>query len=130
MKPKESFDAQKFLEDIQAYPLTPTQIVFQLGAWLQVTTNLTQISNNGTITYIISATLGFSLIGDTVGQTNKSDPKLQLASEIFAVGVSVGNVSFLIRTDLGKQHSTADVTVSFNNGQEFQYSGVIAAWGK
>ena len=54
MKPKESLSAQQFLEAIQASSLAPSQITVQLAWWLQVTTNLTQLNNNETITYSIS----------------------------------------------------------------------------
>ena len=128
MKPKESFDGQNVSEAIQASTMAPSQITLQLGGWLQVKTDLTDLDNNGTITYTIS-TLGFVLSGDTVGSTNASDPKLQLGADVYLFKNLVGSVSFSITSDLSNQQSTAVVTATFR-GTGPQYSGIIACWGK
>jgi len=128
MKPKESFAAPNLLEAIQTSPMAPTQITVQLGAWLQLTTNLTQLSNQGTITYTISTSV-FSLSGDTSGLTNATDPQLALVGNLSLGLAHVGEVEFLITSDLSNQQSTADVLVKFANSG-IEYSGIVACWGQ
>ena len=128
MKPKESFAAPNLLEAIQASPLAPMQITVQLGAWLQLTTNLTQLSNQGTITYTISTSV-FSLSGDIAGSTNDTDPQLALVGNLYLGIAHVGTVEFLITSDLSNQQSTADVLVTFGT-KGTEYSGIMACWGQ
>ena len=128
MKPKESFDTPNLLEAIQTSPLAPTQISVQLGAWLQLTTNLTQLNNQGTITYTISTSV-FSVSGDTTGSTNATDPKLTLSGNLYFGTVQVGTVEFHITSDLSNQQSTADVFVTFGT-KGTEYPGIMACWGQ
>ena len=128
MKPKESFDGQKFLEGMQSAGVGPMRITVQLASWLQLTTDLTQIGSDGTITYTISI-LGFTLKGVASGITNNSDSTAQLGGDLYLGNVYAGQINLSITSDLGNQYSTGNVTVTFGTSGS-GHNGLIAAWGQ
>jgi hypothetical protein len=122
MRSKESLAAQQ----VAYLSVDPSKITVQLGPIVQVTIDLTQQSNNGTITYTIS-TYGYTLNGDAVGTTNNSVPTVSLGGDLSVPGnPNAGSLKFTVTS--GANSSTAEVSLNIGEYSGAGYNGVIACW--